>query len=63
MASLLVLKTLWLGLATMSVIHLAVSLRLVRISSLSWDEMTRNRMNLIISVKAVFNSDLVSIDA
>ena len=47
----------------MSVIHLAFSLRLVRVSSLSWDEMTRNRINLIISVKAVFNSDLVSIDA
>ena len=63
MASLLVLKTLWLGLATMSVIHFAFSLRLVRASSLSWDEMTRNRMNLIMSVKAVFNSDLMSVDA
>ena len=47
----------------MNVIHFAFSLRLVRVSSLSWDEMTRNRMHLIISVKAVFNSDLVSVDA
>lgn len=54
MASLLVLKTLCLGLATMSVIHFAFSPRLLTVPSLSWDGLTRNRMHLIISVKAVF---------
>lgn len=51
---LLLLKTPCPRQSTMSVIHFAFALRLVRVSSLSWGIMTGNRMYLIISVKAVF---------
>lgn len=51
---LLLLKIPYPRQSSMSVIHFAFPLRLVRVSSLSWGMMTRNRMYLIISVKAGF---------
>lgn len=54
MVLVLVLKGPCLGLAAESVVHLAFSLRIIGVSSRSWDRMTKPRMYLIISVKAVF---------
>lgn len=49
-----VLKRPCLCWAATSAVHLALSQRLIRVFSRSWDRVTKTRMYLIISMKAVF---------